>query len=176
MRSQKQSPQPKIKSVDDQLKQNVYKLIIDLYPKLVCTKIKDVEMKYSIYYAKIRTRLTIGYRYIVVIVPADKFIAGTQHPLSVLPWISFQTRVLNEEYKLTEQPHSQPDKGVVDYCEKLKFHQEHRDETQTYYRSNVLNCELLLLHNPKNPSASSYPPTVDLKSALDSFMCCVNIP
>lgn len=175
MRSHKQSPQPRIKNINEQLKQNVYKLINDLYPKLVCTKIKDVEMKYSVYYAKIRTRLSIGYRYIVVIVPADKFIAGTQHPLKILPWISFQTRVLNEEYKLTEQMPPTPVDGVVDYCEKIKFHQQKRDETQTYYKSNVFNCELLLMHNPKNPSSSAYPQTVDLKSALDSYMCCLSI-
>lgn len=178
MRSTAQSPRPKFQSenVTKQLQNNVYKLFNDYYPGLVLNKIKDIgEGKYSLYYAKLITQITIGYRYIMVIIPIDNFVAGYSRPLNGMEWVSFQTRLIDAEYKIPQRHMPKPNEGVVDYYAKLKFKKTKKDDHHTYYTSNHLVCQLILLHNPKNPSQSVYPEEVDLGGALESFMCEVRL-
>lgn len=189
MRHHAQSPRPPVfrgnhqhhqkrnieTSIENQLRNSVYQLFNDYYPNLQLTKIKDKDGIHSVYYAKIKSQINIGFRYIVVTIPVDNFIPGYTQPLYGMKWNSFQTRILNQEYKMPIQSIKNPNKDVADYFSNLKFNQSSRQDIATYYKSKMLECDLLLLHSLKNPDGSVYPQSIDLRSALDSYMCVVSM-
>jgi hypothetical protein len=71
------------------------------HPKM--TKIRD-DGNYSIYMTKTYCLLSNEYRYLVAIVPKDTIPLDKTEKLSELPWVSFQTRTLPVNHKIS--PHS----------------------------------------------------------------------
>lgn len=177
-------------SVNDQIRENIYNLFRQYYPDLVFTKIKDSTScnrvrggsgkscgSVSVYYAKIKSHISTGYRYVICVIPIDNYVPSHEKHLRDLNWISLQTRLLDVEYKIPAQIYkSSPE--IIDYFSKIMFQLAKRDYSSTHYESisgAVGDCDLLLLHSKKNPERSNYPERVDLKSALDNFSTVISL-
>lgn len=145
-------------------KYEIYALVSDYYDNPLMTKVK-VEKNFCFYVAKIPTMLLRESRFIIAIVRENNLPIGSSERLSEIPWDSFQTRTLEEEWKV--KPFSYSSKNEQKYQSPIKLHRRDYDTDIFYYRSDVYPIEIALL-SPKN-NLPSYPSEGTIKRALETF-------
>lgn len=129
---------------------------------------KNIEgVSYSLYVAKIYSLLADGQRYVMLFVPASSTDVAKSH-ISVLPWESLQTRVLQKDYNIPMQRLNIKNnrEDIIQVIGKT--------QTCTYYGSH-LPLQFALLHNPKKKSLEQYPDKLLVSQALQTFSCVVKL-
>jgi carbonic anhydrase len=81
------------------IRDGLYKLFIDYYGDANFTKLEH-DSEFSTYYCKISCGLINVHKYLIIKVKADFFTLNTVKKLSELQWESFQTRLLEQNYRL----------------------------------------------------------------------------
>lgn len=145
-------------------KYEIYALISDYYDNPMMTKVKT-EKNFCFYVAKIPTMMLRESRFLIAIIRENNFPIGSTERLSEIPWESFQTRTIEEDWKL--KPISYSNKNDQKYQSPITLNRRDYNTDIFYYRSNVYPIEIALL-SPKN-SLPTYPLEGTLKRALETF-------
>ncbi len=141
-----------------------------LFGGLVFDKVKMVN-SYAMYAAKIQTFTGNGQRYVFLLVPFDQASLG-RAKISQLPWASLQTRMINDNYSISEQSMNPKSLDFRYADKKIKITVKNRNYERTEYFV-PLDIELSLLHDPKKKSMYQYNDSMDLRQALNTFQCIV---
>ena len=152
----------------DPQKDNVYNIFTEYFNNPVMTKVKDVD-KYSMYIAKIKAMLGNVYRYVIVFVDKDSNEVKGTKPLKDLPWVSFQTRSLEDYHDIPS--HSYHVHKHPELMAKIKL--TSRDEAKTVYSCEKLPITVTLLHTRKN-SRLQYQASGTVVSALETFQTIIS--
>jgi hypothetical protein len=140
----------------------VYSIISSYFDDPVMTKVK-VNSNIAFYAARAPSFMLREYRYLIALVTDNKAPIGDQAKLSEIPWVSFQTRTLEEDWRLKTIEWS--DKSDQKYKEIIK--QIRREEDTFYYRTSKYPIEIALL-TPKK-TFPSYQPEGTILRALETF-------
>ena len=145
-------------------KYELYALISEYFDNPLMTKVK-VEKNFSFYVAKIPTMMLRESRFIIAIIRENNLPIGTTERLSEIPWESFQTRSLEEDWKV--KPISYSEKNDKKYQSSIKLNRRDYNNDIFYYQSDIYPIEIALL-SPKN-SFPTYPSEGTIKRALETF-------
>ena len=151
----------------DPNKQPVYKLISNYFGNPKMTKVKN-DNSISIYVTEL-TFLLNDKRYLVALVPLDRHPIGTNFEMEDLQWISFQTRVLTQNYGNVAK-HNYQSKNQYPYDSPIYL--KKREEEVTTYLSREFPIKISLLH--KSPNLYEFPNKEgQISSALETFQTVV---
>ena len=140
-----------------------YSLIYNYFENPVFTKIKDVD-NFSMYGIKIRKMTGSRHHYLITFSEKDSQPIGYRKNLNSIDWVSFQTRMLEDDYNV--EIYSYLSKNTPEYKEKIDLIS--KDEDITLYKSEKLNLSISLLHTRKN-NIHQYANTGYLCNALETF-------
>lgn len=151
-------------NIVDEKKRALKDAIVLYFGNLIMTKVKD-QGNYSFYYAKIGCLLCADNRYVVSIASRDNKPIGYDQTLSMIDWISFQTRTLTlNNVKLKEQNmEKKPSELLKSVIEKTSD-----DKNKTLYFSHDIPIRIELL---KENESDKHMTRGILKNALDTFDC-----
>jgi hypothetical protein len=141
----------------------MYSVIYNYFENPNLTKIKDVD-GFSMYGIKIKKMTGSMNHYLIAFVEKDTNPEGFRKSLNTIDWISFQTRILEDQYNVGT--YSYTPKSTPEYKEKIDL--VTKDENVTTYKSEKLNITLSLLHTRKN-NIHQYANTGYLCNALETF-------
>jgi len=143
-----------------------------IFKDLIFFKVKTVE-SYTSYCAQVQSFIGNAQRYIILLVPFDKAYLQKAR-IGELPWISLQTRTLNEIYSIPEQNlnYKLLDSRYSD--QKVKLQVKNRTIKSTEYYC-TLPIELSLLHDPKKKSSYQHPDELEILRALNTFQCIIKL-
>jgi hypothetical protein len=118
----------------------IYNAILEVFPRFIMTKTAAFG-QFSVYKAVVQCLLCDGTRYVVAIVKDDTSPIRTKKPLTMLAWVNFQTRYLDDdrehkEFQLSSHPYVKPDRTILDDVIRLSR------KTTT---ANLYNCDNLPL-------------------------------
>jgi hypothetical protein len=130
-------------------------------------KVKDDD-KFSVYMARLQCLLLNEQRYIVALVPRDRFPPTHRQPLGNLHWLSLQIRNLEEGPDIAPQSYNM--KRTAEFQRRIKV--STRNEDVTTYTIDDLPVQLSLLHTRGNEY--EYPNEGSLISALETFRTVVH--
>lgn len=147
---------------------NIYKLFSDYFNNPLMKKLKNVN-GYSMYITKINAMLGIIYRYLIVFVRDDGYPIGSTENLINLPWLSLQTRMLEEDYPL--QLHTYYPQRIPELNKTI--HLINKDSRQYVYRVDNLPITITLL--PKRGFENEYNTTGNVISALETYYTIVSL-
>ncbi len=149
-------------------KKIVYNLFTEYFGDLIMTKVKQTlqvnnKPSYSLYYAKVGCLLCIDNRYVVALVENDQNPIGKQFYMSSLPWVSLQTRTLNDfTAELRTQEYKQKSNKLL--TDKINVIQK-TPEKYIYMSSHFpLRIELLLTKNDQ-----TYANSGTIHSAIEMY-------
>lgn len=175
-------PQPEVPQTNLRPSQNlrpahVRGSMATYYKDILFTKYKDLpEKNTSLYAACIFSNLSKDIRYVIAVVSKDKYPLGAKFELYHLPWLSLQTRTLEEDLELSPQNHNASDFSGQDPIINARLQAVGRDERATRYKCDVAPLEILLLHNPKYKNAHQYPDEINVRRALQTYNCVLKLP
>lgn len=152
--------------IDDQYdvkKEPSYSLIRSYFGNVKFFKLKD-ENNMSIYICKIYSN-TNEKRYLIAIIPRDNFDVGTEKRLGALKWISFQTRVLPENYKIEAQNYTQKRSEIFE--SELELIKRFKNRTEYRLKNGKYPIKISLLHSKKG--LWEFQDTGALNSAIESY-------
>ena len=132
-------------------------------------KIKNVG-NFSVYMTKVNCLLTIEFRYIVAFVQADKNDLGTSVKMSKLPWVSLQTRTMEDNHQLPV--HNYLPRRLVGLDQKITLVK--RDEKQYIYKVDAgrdLPIQVTLLSKGKD---LEYNNSGSVVTALETYQTIIN--
>jgi hypothetical protein len=141
-------------------KEFVYQGLIEYFENPMMTKIKDAG-EYSMYGVKIHALLGIENRYLLLFKHKDTEPIGTSVNLSLLRWVTIQTRALTDEYDVSTHSYI-PRRTKIDTKLFLFYH----DNKQFNYHAQNLPIQVTLL--PKK-GGIEYSNTGSLVSALETY-------
>ncbi len=144
-------------------KDKVYVMILHYFGNLRFYKLEDTEYT-SIYICKLGG-LTNEKRYILSTVLKDEHKVGKEKRLNTLHWISFQTRCLPENYKITEQHYAE--KRDEPYSKNIICVTRTEQYTNYILQDKSYPIKITLLHTKRGKY--EYPDTGTLASALETF-------
>lgn len=122
---------------------------------------------YTQYIAKIHNMTGMG-RYIIASVPSHLGILSKAQ-IHELPWICIQARTLKKGYNVKSQNWNFP-RNVKDKLIKIVK----RTQMFSEYSNPDLDCEIILLHNPKKRTIYQYHDKLSLQSALSEANIVLN--
>lgn len=147
--------------------EQVYRKFAEYYSDPTFYKLKDID-PFSFYYLKIRCMLCRDNRYLIAMIPRNRYPIGTPQRLSELRWSVFQSRTLPEDHPI--QVHSyQPRWGILDQ----KLTVKNRTKEQTTYECQGLPLEVSLLH--KKSELYEYPNGGSVVTALETYQTIVKL-
>jgi len=136
--------------------------------KNTTTNVNNTNNNFSVYYAKVGCLLCVDNRYIVCIVANDNHPIGNQKLLSQLPWISFQTREIEDmPMKLKSQEIKNTNSTLLK--DKITLKYRLKDRYVYYAEKNPVKVELLFSENE-----NIFSETGTLQSALDTYNCSIS--
>lgn len=155
-------------------KTQVYSDIVSYFGDVVMTKLMVISRTHappvSFYYAQLGCLLCEDNQYIIAVVENDHELIGNTEKLSSLPWISFQSRRLDQ---LPEHAQLSPHSFTPSVTNKNsilfdKIHlAEKRDDRWVYHSQQFpIQVELLIEKEDDRYSESG-----TIRSALDTFSC-----
>lgn len=142
--------------------ESIYELVVEYFDNPMLTKFKDID-GYSMYIAKIKSMLSIEFRYIIAFIPIDDVSIGTYIYLKNLKWSSFQCRTLSENYQVQTIDHTP--KKQLKFNSKIKLN--NRTNNQTTYDCEDYYITITLLH--KNNILHEFANSGTLNSALETW-------
>jgi len=151
----------------DPSKDDIYPLFTQYFGNPLMTKLKNVE-GCSMYIAKVHALLGIEYRYIIAIVYEDKIPLGTQVELKRLPWLSLQTRSLQEEHNIPFHSYIPRRSKQID----KKISLVHRDAKQ--YTYTVEHLPLIVTLLPKTGTDMEWNNSGTIVTALETYQTIIS--
>jgi hypothetical protein len=142
----------------------VYSLIANYFDDPTMTKVKVVN-GYAFYASRAPAMMLRDFRYIVAIVKDDSQPPRATAKLSDLEWVSFQTRTLEDDWRLS--PTKWSDKNEDRYKLPITLTKRDHDTDTFYYSCQGLPIEIALL-TPKK-SFPSYQDKGTFMRALETF-------
>lgn len=146
----------------DPVKDSIYALFSSYFENPLMTKLKDVT-GHSMYICKIHALLGIEFRYVIIFVYKDEVPFGTQIRLSNLPWLSLQTRSLQEEHNIPY--HTYIPRRLQGLEQKISL--IHKDFQQ--YKYKVENLPLIITLLPKTKNDMEYNNNGTLVTAIETY-------
>ncbi|MBL4898349.1 MAG: hypothetical protein JKX76_01750 [Colwellia sp.] len=144
--------------------EELYQEFIEYYGNPTLIKL-SVNGASSLYYAKVRSLIKVGHRYIIAIVSNDPYEVGNQMALSDLEWVAFQARELEQEIRGCGMFAYEPkrDSKLV----KCKITAVNRTPTATEY---VPSDPKDIVSESKSVYGSKYQPSISAVDADDTCM------
>jgi hypothetical protein len=132
-------------------------------------KVNEPKDNFSLYYARVNSMIS-DLRYLILITENDYHQKGTLKKLSLIPWRSFQLRILQKEVQAPEITYKRSNNGVFD--DQIQLIKRDKTDNKVIYqcRYNPLTVELL---PSKKGSVMDYPDSSTLESAMDTFNCVI---
>jgi hypothetical protein len=142
-------------------RQHVYDLFVTYYNNPLMIKHRN-EGNYSIYMARVHALLGAEYRYLIAIVYKDNHPLNTTLRLSMLYWVSFQTRVLTVEYPWPGHEYTPRLWAPLN----IPINMVYSDAKETRYKTSNQSLPILIT---LLPSRASYNTTGTVLNALETF-------
>ena len=157
----------------DTLRDTIYPLFVKYFGNPEMTKIKNVknygdDEEYSMYMCKIHALLISEFRYIIVFIFKDDLPIGSKVNLEALPWMSLQTRTMQEEHDLPLYSYIPRRLAMLD----KKISLVKQDERSYTYHAENSPIVITLLAKMKDTTAE-YPPTGTVCMALETYQTVV---
>jgi hypothetical protein len=149
-------------------KELVYSGFVEYFENPTMTKYKDDGI-YSIYMSKMYCLLSNECRYLVSIVEKDRNEIGSEVSLDGMRWISFQTRTLADDRKLSSHSYIPRRGGILD-CQ-IERH-EITEDASKYRCEQFPRLEVTLLHTDKG--SSEYQDRGVIITALETYQTVIS--
>jgi hypothetical protein len=149
------------------IRDGLYKLFIDYYGDANFTKLEH-DSEFSTYYCKISCGLINIHKYLIVKVKADLYTINAVKKLSELQWESFQTRLLEQNYRLPIHIYTENKRNdLMNYMISLTERGENAYLYETSFNGEQVPINVLLL--PKGKTGFDYQQKGTLLVALNTF-------
>lgn len=127
---------------------------------------------YGVYAAKINAQTNVHFRYVFVIVQNDTVPVGYKTSLQNLRWESIQTMTIKDNKQMFMMK-SQEFKRQVDQISQSEIHMIEDKSAKIVYKSHDYPLKIELI--PDKSFSYSYPPTAQIRSAIESFKTIITL-
>lgn len=145
------------------IQDDIYQAICEYFQNPMMTKIKDVN-NFSMYAVKIYAVLGIEERFVIIFIPKNASKNGDVKALSVLRWVSLQTRTLENNFNLKMHSYIPKKSKILEMFIQLS---KKNDESYEYIVDLPLRI-VLLTKRPKDKKMD-YNQTGNLMTALETY-------